>query len=671
MGRADAIPSNAEPGVSPQTIDTPETGAAPAAERAEPQGPAGPALFVVGIGASAGGLEALRPFVANLPIQSNMAYIVAQHLSPQHRSMMVQLLGRETALPVVEAADGMMIEADTIYVTPPNRDAAVCDDGRLSLRRPSAEIGPKPSINHLLASLARTQGERAVGVILSGTGSDGAHGVRAIKAAGGIAVAQEPGSAKYDMMPKAAIASGGIDLVLTPPEIARQLSRIAASPRGIGAQPAAELPPASLQDILERIRRRTRLDFANYKEPTIGRQIDRRMATLQIPDLDAYVAHIEAHPDELDTLSRSFLISVTSFFRDRDAFGSLKSALAALITGKTPGDSIRVWVPGCATGEEAYSIAILLAEMLGEDLGGYSVQVFGTDIDTDATNHARRGIYAEPSVEGLDPRILSTYFAPQGREYVIDRRIRDLVVFARHDLAADPPFLRTDLISCRNVLIYFKPVLQERVLKVFHFALARGGLLFLGKSEAASHGTALFDPVPGAVKVFRRRNVATPNPVRFTRTFETSIAPLATAPEDRPVPSADIAKTRLLESYAPPSILVRNSYDCVHVHGNVTPFLQIAGGRIDLNLLSMIHPQFRTDLRALLHKSRHSRQPCHGQPRRLRTADGERDLYGLRKPVRNKYDPHADTRATRPLTSPGWPSASRHACSSRCTCATN
>lgn len=581
-------------------------------------------LFVVGIGASAGGLEALRTFVANLPASSRMAYVIAQHLSPQHRSMMVELLGRETHLPVAEATDGCVLESDRIYITPPNRDVFV-KQGRLRLREPRSVIGPKPSVDYLFASLAEDQGERAVGVILSGTGSDGAHGVRAIKAAGGISVAQDPESAKYDGMPRAAIASGGVELSLSPEEIARKLSFIANNPRNASIADRIISSPGTMTEILHRIQRRTKLDFSQYREATLGRQIDRRLAALQIAELEGYLAFIEAHPNELDILAKGFLISVTSFFRDKDAFDALTEVIKDLIKRKNPGDHIRIWVPGCATGEEAYTIGIILVEQLGDDLERYQVQIFGTDVDTDAIAHGRKGLYSEPSVGQLEDRILKKYFIQQDRLYRIHPRVRDLVILARQDLTQDPPFVRLDLISCRNVLIYFKNELHDRVFRIFHSALLPGGCLLLGKSESAGQGKRMFEPLNGRLKIFRRKNITLPEPVHFASSMAALTGQVANkGGKAAPTSVPAMVENELLRAYAPASVLINEKYDCLHLFGNTNHYLQLAEGALDFNLFNIIRSELRVELRALLHQAERAQQKIRGGVLKILAGEVER-----------------------------------------------
>jgi two-component system CheB/CheR fusion protein len=466
-------------------------------------------LYYVGIGASAGGLEALRPFVAGLPAHANMTYIVAQHMSPDHRSLMVELLARETLLTVAEASNNLPPKADTIYVAPPNSDVTVIN-GKLHVSKPTNTVGPKPSVDRFFVSLADDQEDRAIGIILSGTGSDGARGIKAIKAAGGITIAQEPKSAKYDSMPNAAIRAGGADLVLPPHEIAHQLIAIVERPRAFIVDDADEAPPSTIRGIIRQIAAHTGMDFSNYKDATISRQILRRMAAMQIPSLDAYGEHIALNRQELSELAGNFLICVTSFFRDPDSFEAVRRNLREILKTKQPGDDIRVWIPGCATGEEVYTVAIILAEELGEYRDKYRIQLFATDINSDSVATARAGVYPEAALSELDSSLITRYFTAHDGMYRIDQSLRDMTLFARQDLVQDPPFVRLDMVSCRNLLIYFKAELQERVMKIFHYSLVNIGILFLGKSEAVGRLGNLFAERDRKHKIFLKRPVASP-----------------------------------------------------------------------------------------------------------------------------------------------------------------
>jgi two-component system CheB/CheR fusion protein len=581
-------------------------------------------LYVVGIGASAGGLEALRPFVANLPLGVNMAYVIVQHLSPAYRSMMVQLLSRETKLPVEEIKDGTVLSANTIYITPPNKDVRI-KNSALWLREPSAPLGPKPSVDVFFASLAEDRGQHAIGVILSGTGSDGAHGMRAIKASGGLTVAQEPETAKYDGMPKSAIDSGCVDQTLPPDAIGPELASISRFPRPVVNQKSEETKTQdTINEIFLLVRKRTDVDFTQYKQNTVRRRLERRMAANRIETLDAYLDFVQRQPTELDLLCKDILISVTSFFRDTKAFEDIKQTLAELLATKRPGDSIRVWVPACATGEEAYSFAMMLTDLLGDAARTYKIQVFATDIDLDAMRHARKGTYSATTAEGLDKGYVSKYFDAMGQNYQIKKPIREMVVFARQDLIKDPPFVKVDIISCRNVLIYFNSDLQDRIFQVFHYALNPEGHLFLGKSESVGRCSDLFRPIKTTSKIFQKRMVGprSSNPVFGAFRLK--------APENTetllPVGGASIesvVRDGFVEACMPPSVAINENLDILYYHGDVDGFVRFPQGRPNQNLGKLIADDFRIDLRALVHRARETKAVAMGSKRQLRTRDGD------------------------------------------------
>ena len=565
--------------------------------------------YLVGIGASAGGLEALTTLIAALPTDLGIAYVVIQHLSPTHRSMMVQLLGRETALAVCEVAEGMRPEADVIYVAPASHNLVV-RDGLFHLIETKRDALPKPSANAFFSSLAAEKGEDAIGVILSGTGSDGTVGLREIKAAGGFTFAQKPETAKYAGMPQSAIESGCVDWIMAPDAIAQEIAIIVRGRRPISPleQP---LPAATaLKRLLMMVKQQSRIDFSGYKENTLWRRIERRMAANHLMQFDDYLQQVERDPEELEKLAKDILISVTAFFRDSEAFAHLKETLRSIVSTKQPGDEIRIWVPGCATGEEAYSIAIMLAEVMGGNAGMFKIQIFATDIDNEAMSVARKGIYVEGALAELDPSVMSRYFLIQRGRYEIARPIRDMVVFARQDLVLDPPFLRLDLISCRNVLIYLKNELQAKVLATFHYGLKPGGYLFLGKSEGIFQQETLFTPIDKVHRLFRRQTgEGRPTPI-ITR-----LPDFSALPEVRRTNSEQRLLDGAIRHYVPAAVLISSMGDILHVHGNVADFLSVSPGKPSLNLQHMIRRELRTDLQLLHHQAEKSKGSAFGRPR--------------------------------------------------------
>lgn len=568
-------------------------------------------LITVGIGASAGGLEALKPFVRNLPEKSNMAYIVAQHVSPQHKSMMVELLSRTTKLQVVEARSGMAIEKNLIYITPPNTDVSV-SRGRIVLSAPHSTIGAKPSIDYLFQSLSQEVGEHAIGVILSGTGSDGTQGARAIMAAGGIVIVQDTEEAKYDSMPRSAIRAEVVDLVLTSPEIARQLKKIASMPRdrlsGLDTGQSSLL----LEELLSQIFKSTGYDFKNYKEATLSRQVARRITALQMADPAEYLDFATGNDRELSELQKSFLISVTAFSRDPEAWVELRKILEKIVRSKQPRDRIRIWVPGCATGEEVYSIAYELAEILGSKLGLYNIKVFGTDIDANATEVARRGFYPAAAVANLETGLIEKYFDPEGDGYKVKKHIREMVMFARHDLVQDPPFLKMDLISCRNVLIYLKQSFQDRLFSVFHYALNKDGYLFLGKSESVPQGNKLFESVHSKHKIYRRGSGDGKRVLPISQA-ETP-APKVFKSHGGRRPDRDFVRKKLSDVYLPPSMLINDRLEPVHLVGDIRRYLNFPDGPADFTVTSLLGIEVRAEVRALLQQCFRTKGEVSGHP---------------------------------------------------------
>ncbi|HEX4925525.1 MAG TPA: chemotaxis protein CheB, partial [Bdellovibrionales bacterium] len=422
----------------------------------------------MGVGASAGGLEALRTLVTNLKGLKHSSVIIAQHLSPQHRSMLVDLIGRETPLRVKEVESGESPAPDTIYITPPNTDVFLQHD-RLTLRKPSSKVGPKPSIDLFFRSLAEGAGERAIGIILSGTGTDGSEGIKAIKGAGGMTMAQEPETAKYDGMPLAAVHTGMIDVLGGPEQLADALNRLGPLSDGFASTLKGSKSNDPYAMILSKIKAETNIDFMQYKPNTVRRRLQRRMVANRIETLEKYLEFLDRHPQEIQTLFQDIVISVTSFFRDPAAFKDLEKQIRRALKGNGYKDNcFRVWVPGCATGEEAYTIAMLLCENRDVAPSSLKIQVFATDVSEPALATARRGCYPEAALANVPPKFLQKYFTKVDKAFQVKKGIRDMVVFARQNLLTDPPFLKLDLISCRNVFIYFNQEAQDKVFKTFH-----------------------------------------------------------------------------------------------------------------------------------------------------------------------------------------------------------
>jgi len=563
--------------------------------------------YIVGIGASAGGLEAISQLIGHLKPDLPCAYVVLQHLSPSYRSMMVEILGRETSLNVREAAQGDVPRAGTIYVVPANSNALL-KEGHLQLVAAPPEVVPKPSINQFFISLAAEEGEAAVGIVLSGTGSDGTAGLRAIQAAGGFTLVQKPESAKYDGMPRAAIEAGVVDHVLTPDAIAARLPQLLE----LSMQDEENLPPDLLDRLLSRLRDKLQFDFSGYKVGTLMRRVRRREIATGNTDLASYLAWVESHPAELDLLARDILISVTAFFRDRDAFEVLRRAVQDICNRKPPGSEIRVWVAGCASGEEAYSIATLFAEALDGRLSLYRVQIFATDIDDEALNVARRGIYPAASMSEIPPDQLEAHFRPVNHAYEAGKQLRDMIVFARHNLVSDPPFLRLDLVSCRNVMIYFDAPLQSKVLQTFHFGLTKDSYLFLGRSESVTQAEQLFVPLDRRERLFRKTGDSAALPLA-----QGTVTTVLKSPAQRRERKVEALLSGLVQHYAATAVLCDSEGNIQHTAGRVERFLQFPEGVARLSLADVAVEGLRGELLTMLHRSRQTGKPQRGRRRKL------------------------------------------------------
>jgi two-component system CheB/CheR fusion protein len=602
-----------------ERINVPTHPSSPSARRPADPGPPAvstrsrPAcLGVVAIGASAGGLAPLFELFGRLPANLGFAYVVAQHAAADHDTALPQLIGERTSIVVRTLTDGDAPRPNVAYVVPPSMNA-VFRDGTLRLVAIAPHMRPSPSVNELLCSLAEEAREMlVVGVILSGTGSDGAAGVRAIKAEGGFSFAQDPASAQYDGMPRAAIDTGCVDWVLDPTRIADELVRLS----GLHDAVPPTCDHAALKRLLGRLRQQSNVDFSRYKEAMLWRRIHRRVAATHARGLDEYVELACGDADELERLQREFLISVTAFFRDPAAFAALAQVAAELVDGKHLDDPIRVWVPACATGEEAYSIAIVLDEALHAAGVHAAVQIFASDIDTAALAVGRAGRYPAGALVDVEPARVERYFVPADDGFEVAKRLRDMVVFARHDVLVDPPFTRLDLLSCRNLLIYLQPACQVRVLGTFGYALRPGGHLLLGKSEAVAQAEELFAPVDVGVQLYRRTSAsARAAPLR-------SGAPRTVVePGRRRAESGAGRDDRLLSAlaslYTRAAIVVDRRLEIRHIHGDASPFLTVPAGAANLSLPMYIRENYRTELHTLVFRVDHDRTPAAGPIRPL------------------------------------------------------
>ena len=466
---------------------------------------------IVGVGASAGGLEAFRSLLQALPAKTGMAFVLVQHLDPEHESLLTRLLSHATRMPVMEVVEGVTVEPDHVYVIPPNKALGI-RNGVLHLLARKRQNPKHMPVDSFFHSLADNEGSGAIGVILSGVASDGTLGLAAIKAAGGITFAQDSRSAKYDGMPRSAIAAGCVDFVLPPEGIAREIKRISLHPYlGTTDHPAAKGQRGERNEDLLKIfvllRNATEVDFSNYKRSTISRRIARRMVLHKISSLRQYLKYLHENRAEITALCEDLLIHVTSFFREPDAFRALKdTVLPRIFRNKAKGEPLRVWVAGCSTGEEVYSIAITVLEYLQQHKSSMRIQIFGTDVSETVLEQARAGIYSESAMSAVSAARTREFFVRADGGYQIIKRVREMCIFARQDLTKDPPYSRLDLLTCRNVLIYMEPVLQKRVMTVLHYALKPHGFLMLGKSESISGFSELFTPVGRKHKIYSKKS---------------------------------------------------------------------------------------------------------------------------------------------------------------------
>ncbi len=570
-------------------------------------------FFVVAIGASAGGLEALKELFDHTPADTGMAFVVLTHQHPDHTSLLPELLGRETEMPVVEAVDETKLQPNRVYVAPPGEHLAILG-GTLHLKHRTWEESPKLPVDSFFRSLAEDQKDRAIGIVLSGTGTDGTIGLKAIKAESGMAMAQKPRSASFAGMPSSAIATGLVDYVLPPAEMPDHLVAYARGPywqHAQRAERAPSVPEPPLQKVFRLLRRRTGHDFSGYKTSTIRRRIHRRMNVHQIDDPAVYARYLEGNDQEIDILLKELLISVTSFFRDPEAWDTLAAGpLPELLQSRSEGDTLRAWIPGCATGEEAYSLAILLHECMDQIDRHLDVQIFATDLDSAAIETARQGRYAHGIAADLTPRRLERFLHCEDECFRVCTEIREMVIFATQNLIKDPPFTKLDLLCCRNVLIYLDAELQQRLLPILHYSLRPGGLLFLGPSETIGSFNDIFKTLCKRWKIFRRQETATPRPL------EIPIAPLIAGGEaeeqtgetsashhNRPSSKGSTRRSveRLIERlmlarFCPPTIAINDRGDIIHVHGRTGQYLEPAEGQPRMNAFDMAREGLRTAL---------------------------------------------------------------------------
>lgn len=584
-----------------------------AAAAASPRTPDQP-LLIVGIGASAGGLEAFKSFFGKMPADSGMAFVLVQHLAPNHTSMLSELVGRCTSMPVADAVDGEPVQADHVYVIPPDATLTIAD-GALQLSKPAPPRQHRWPINTFFSSLAQDQGECAVCIVLSGTGSDGARGLREVKERGGLTLAQSGfDHAAMTGMPASAAATGLVDHILPVEEMP---ARLLAHQQHLQVTDSQKGPDGERQDLSAHLRTICGLlraevghDFSQYKEKTLARRIQRRMHVVQAESVPDYIAYLREHPDEHQQLFREVLIGVTEFFRDPKAFEALQAtAIPTLLDGKGAADTLRVWIPGCATGEEAYSIAIALKEAM--DRGGKSrsgagtggnpkVQIFATDIDDYAIAAARAGRYKAP-LTGISPERQERWFSRDGDDWCVTKAIREMCVFSPHSAIKDPPFSRMDLVSCRNLLIYLNGDLQQRLLGTFHYALQPGGYLLLGSSEGLGRSAKLFTVIDKSHRLYQRR--------KDSGAGRPALPTARSAGDHDPRPARNVVAPgaddaiergvrRALEPYVPACVVIDGNHDILRFSGDTGRYLGPAAGAASLNLFALLHRGLRVAARA-------------------------------------------------------------------------
>jgi two-component system CheB/CheR fusion protein len=561
---------------------------------------------VVGLGASAGGLEALQQFLANVPPASGLAYIVVQHLDPTHKAMLTELLQRSTAMPVHEATGSMRVIADAVYVIPPSTELTLVG-GRLHLAEPAQPRGRRLPIDVLFSSLARDQGERAIGVVLSGMGSDGTVGLQAIKGAGGLAFVQEPASAQFDSMPKSAIDAGACDIVAAAEELPHRILLVAAKhpATALGSAATDEDSEQSLKVILGLLRERSKHDLTLYKITTVKRRIERRMGVHGLDSLTGYRQFVQENPQELDLLFKELLIGVTSFFRDPPLWQELKeTVLPALLARRTPATPMRAWVVGCSTGEEAYSLAMVFREVADTQPNpdAWALQIFASDVNAEAIAVARKGQFSSNISVDVAPERLSRFFNAVGDGFLIGQEIRQTILFAQHDVTLDPPFTRLDILSCRNLLIYFNAALQQRVLPLFHYVLRPGGVLMLGGSETVGRSLSLFTSLDSKSRIYLRSGAASVAgnldfPVNRSLSLRTTaLESNVSQPIYRQANVLSLANQILLQEFSPPAVLVNEQGDVIYINGHTGKYLEPAAGKANWNIHVMARPAIRTQL---------------------------------------------------------------------------
>jgi two-component system CheB/CheR fusion protein len=574
-----------------------------AARKTTPVSPAGVSFPVVGIGASAGGLEAIEHFLLHVPKNSGLAFVIVQHLDPTHKGIMSELLQRVTGMKVIQVKDRTTVCPNCVYVIPPNKDMSILH-GVLHLLEPTASRGLRLPIDFFFRSLAQDQQEHSVGVILSGMGSDGTLGLRAIKERAGLGLVQDPATAKFDSMPRSAVDAGLADIVAPVDELpGKIIAYLQRTPLIAQTEVALEdKTQSAMEKVVVLLRTHTGQDFSLYKRNTFYRRIERRMGIHQITKMATYVRYLQENSQELDLLFKELLIGVTNFFRDPAVWKQLREqAIPTLLASRSPGQVLRAWVPGCSTGEEAYSLTMLLKEAVEEikPKKPFTIQVFATDLDRDAIDKARQGVFPANIAADVSPERLRRFFDKDDHGYRVHKEIREMVIFAPQNLIMDPPFTNLDILSCRNLLIYLTAEVQKKLVPLFHYSLSPGGILLLGSAETIGDYTDLFALLSGKSRLFQRtESVLRQEQVVFPSSFN---AVLPTGPEARPaskppVSLQSLADQLVLQRYAPPAVLTNDKGDILYVSGRTGKYLEPAAGKANWNIFAMAREGLRYEL---------------------------------------------------------------------------
>jgi two-component system CheB/CheR fusion protein len=567
------------------------------------------AVQIVGVGASAGGLDAISEFLASMPSHTGMAFIVLQHQDPSRRGLLPELLRRITTMEVCEITESIEVRPNHVYVAPPNFDLAFSNQKLMPVE--TAEAHARYPIDSFFRALAAEKGQAAAGVVFSGMGTDGTAGLRAIQEAGGVTLAQEPNSAKFDSMPRSAIAAGVADFVATPSAMPMWLSQVRSVRHG-GAHGLARARRQALRDLMSLLQRHTGNNFTEYKMSTVLRRIERRMKLHQLESMEEYVVFLRENPGEVQLLFREMLIGVTSFFRDPAVWDHLRNeTIPALLAANPHGAAFKAWVPACSTGEEAYTLAMVFDEALSRanETSRYSLQIFATDLHGDSIDKARQGVFGRGVEEMVPPERLQRYFSIEGTGYRIRKELRNMIIFAQQNIISDPPFTKLDILSCRNLLIYFNPKLQEQLIPLFHYALKPDGLLVLGSADTPGSYNELFAPVPGNGRIYRRLDASTQRvanyfPTKITKAAQPSSTEVTTTTMNGNIQTQ--VEHLLLKAHTPAAVMINSDGDILYIHGRTGTFLEPAAGRANWNIHAMARDGLRYELADLIERANRS-----------------------------------------------------------------